>query len=29
MKLGDVSSIFSRYFVVGFFLPAFFGLVTL
>jgi hypothetical protein len=29
MKLGDISSIFSRYFVVGFFLPAFFGLVTL
>ena len=29
MTLGDVSSIFSRYFVVGFFLPAFFGLVTL
>src|SRR5438874_9709218 len=29
MKLGGISSIFSRYFVVGFFLPAFFGLVTL
>jgi len=29
MTLGAVSSIFSRYFVVGFFLPAFFGLVTL
>jgi hypothetical protein len=29
MGLGDVAGIFSRYFIVGFFLPAFFALVTL
>lgn len=29
MSLGDVSGVFSRYFVVGFFLPAFFALFVL
>lgn len=29
MSLSDVTSVFSRYFVVGFFLPAFFSLVAL
>jgi hypothetical protein len=29
MALGDITSVFSRYFVVGFFLPAYFSLVAL
>ena len=29
MGLGDVTGVFSRYFIVGFFLPSFFGLALL
>src|SRR5579862_3055057 len=29
MKLSDLAGVFSRYFVVGFFVPAFFGLAAL